>query len=413
MKNRESLKNKLLTVTILALILALTCSCYLLISGKPLSYNAPPIEIEEPPPTETKDSKKKMCIIQTEKYSKIYYSDKDEPERLSVPDEVKNPNGQIIINYLDVGQADSTFIILPDGKSILIDCAESSNADFIINYIKSCNIDTIDYLINTHMHSDHIGGTPAIIKAFNIVNFYMPNSTHTTKNFENLLDAIANKGIKPKIAKTGVELFDFSDLKAEFIAPNKDYYDNFNNYSAVLKLTYKEKSFIFMGDAESEVENEILSGKYDIKADVLKVAHHGSSTSSLNRFIKAASPKYAVISCGRGNSYGHPTQQTLATLKNNNIEIWRTDLQSTVIAVSDGFNVTLSSNYNSVEINAPPDETVKPQENITNSEEKTYITKTGSKRHRDGCSSLSKSKILVKLSDVVNTHPPCKRCNPN
>ena len=352
-----------------------------------------------------------MQVVQMEKSTEISFSDEVSVQTIGILDEAINHNGQLVISYLSVGNADAIFIILPNNENLIIDMGEPNDANFIVNYIKGCNVDTIDYAVNTHPHNDHIGSFPAILRAFDVKNIFMPNVKSNIQAYKNTEKIIEEKGMEIKIAKAGVKLFDYPDLSAEFVAPNSDKYSNLNNYSAVIMLKYKETSFIFTGDCEALSENEILDVGYDIKADVLKVGHHGASTSSTESFIKAINPKYAVISCGK-NSYGHPTQQTLATLENNNIEIWRTDLRGTITAVSDGFNVTLSSNYNSIEINAPPKEE-PPSENMNPDEKIVYITKSGKRRHRGDCSYLSSSKIEVKLRDVADTHPSCQKCNPD
>ena len=404
------MKSKLLIVSILVLI----CSHLWVLSDKSLFNNSPPSKVEEPTITETSKPKREMKILQTEKYSTIYYGDEIEPHHLGIPDEAVNPNGKLVITYLDVGQGDSAFLILPSGETLLIDTGESEKSDFVINYIKTCGINTLDHVVFSHPHSDHIGGGSAILKAFDVKNVYMPNCTHTTDTFENLIDTIAGKGLKITTAKAGKKIIDSLNLQAEFIAPIQDSYDDINNYSAVLMLKYKDNKFLFMGEAYQKIEDEILSSGYDIKADILKVGHHGSETSSSDSFIKAVKPQYSIISCSRNNSYGHPAKLVLDILENNNTEIWRTDLRSTVTAVSDGFNITLNSNYYSIDTNAPPtEEAAELKSNIENAEEKTvYITKTGKKFHNENCSSLAKSKIAISLSEAEKYYVACQKCKP-
>jgi len=251
--------------------------------------------------------------------------------------------GELKIAYLDVGQGDSILIILPSGETVLIDAGEQRNSRDIIQYIKdSSRKDTLDYVIVTHPHADHMGGMAGVIEAFNVKNIYMPKVSHTTVAFENLLDVIEKKGLKIQTAKAGLTLFGFGNLKAVFLAPNKDSYSNLNNYSAVLMLSYNDKRFLFTGDAEKESESEILSSGYDVAADVLKVGHHGSHTASTSNFIKAVRPSFAVISVGK-NNYGHPAQAALSTLNEFNAEIWRTDDKGTIIVTCDGFNITIKA----------------------------------------------------------------------
>lgn len=274
-------------------------------------------------------------------------------EKAQVQNISQSAEGNLKISYLDVGQADSIFIILPNGETVLIDAGEQADSGDIVQYIKDSGKNTLDYVIATHPHADHIGGMAAVLDAFDVKNVYMPDKTHTSAAFENMIDTIDTKGLSVKIAKAGKTIFDYGSVKAEFIAPNGDAYSNLNNYSAVVLLTYNDCRFLFMGDAEAESETEILEAGYPVAADVLKVGHHGSDTSSTAAFIKEVSPKYAVISCGEGNSYGHPDAVTLAVLDNFNIDVHRTDTEGTVVVICDGENIMMNSFKNTIQPRAP------------------------------------------------------------
>jgi len=266
--------------------------------------------------------------------------DVQEPNQITQEQPNENTNNlasnKLTVNYIDVGQGDSIFIQTPSGKTMLIDAGVPEMGNKVVNYIKSQGINKIDIIIATHPHSDHIGGIPAVIKNFEIGKVYAPKVTHTTKTYENFLNAVKDKGLKITSAKAGMDLDLGEGVTAKVLAPNKDKYDNLNNYSVVVKITYKDTSFLFTGDAEKESEQEMLNKGYDLKADVLKIGHHGSSSSTTSAFLQAVSPKYAVISCGQGNSYGHPHKEIIEKLKSLNITVYRTDQQGTIIAVSDG-----------------------------------------------------------------------------
>ena len=262
------------------------------------------------------------------------------PQPTATPAPTLEP-GKLQISFLDVGQGDSIFAILPNGQSMLIDAGEQKNSAKIAQYIKDFGVSRLDYVIATHPHADHIGGMADIIREFEIGNFWMPNITHTTRTFENMLDALGAKDLKVNIAKSGATLFDFGELKAQFIAPKSDSYANLNNYSAALMLEFKDARFLFMGDAEKESEAEILVSGISISADVLKVGHHGSNTSSTANFIEKVLPKYAIICVGAGNSYGHPTAATLNTLNRWNVEVFRTDTHGTIVVRSDGVDIEI------------------------------------------------------------------------
>ena len=245
-------------------------------------------------------------------------------------------DGKLHVFYVDVGQGDCSFIYLPNGKNMLIDAGEKDYGSKIIRALKEKGINKIDFLVATHPHSDHIGGMTQIVNFFDIGKIYMPKVAHTTETYQSLLNAIGRKEMKIHTAKAGVEIFNEENLSAIFVAPNSSDYDDLNNYSAVIKLTYGKNSFVFTGDAEKKSEDEIRT---NIKCDVLKVGHHGSSSSTTANFLKKTEPKYAVISCGAGNDYGHPSEKVLARLNKSKAKIYRTDICGTVEAVSDGENI--------------------------------------------------------------------------
>jgi competence protein ComEC len=242
----------------------------------------------------------------------------------------------LTVVFFDIGQGDSILVSLPTGERILIDAAESNKVGAVTSYLRESGIDTIDYLVATHPHADHIGGMASVIVSFAVKSVWMPDATTTTKTFENLLDAIEARGLEIDIAGAGAVLFDYGTIKAEFVAPVGSGYKDLNDYSAVLKLTYGERVFLFMGDAETVSENEIVSSGADIAADVLKVGHHGSNSSSSRAFVQKVNPTYAVISSGAGNSYGHPAAKTLSTFADLGVTVLRTDINGMVVFHTDG-----------------------------------------------------------------------------
>lgn len=242
----------------------------------------------------------------------------------------------LLIHYIDVAQADSILIQI-NNKNMLIDAGNKSDGDAVVNYLKKHGVKKLDYVLATHPHEDHIGGMSDIIKQFPINEFYAPKKTADTKTFENMVDALNGKKIIA--AKAGLTLSLGDNIEVELLAPNSDKYEETNDYSAVFKLTYGDNKFIFMGDAEKLSENEILASGADITADVIKVGHHGSSTSSSKELLDAVSPKIAVISVGKGNDYGHPNKETLEELKNRGLTIYRTDIEGTIVLQSDGKDI--------------------------------------------------------------------------
>lgn len=252
-----------------------------------------------------------------------------------------NTNNDLLkVHYLDVGQGDSIFIELPNNETMLIDAAESYQSENIINYLKNLNYQKIDYVIGTHPHTDHIGGLKDIINTFEIGKIYMPKVVSTTKTYESLLMAIKDKNLKINTAKAGISIIDTDTLKINILAPNNSTYTELNNYSAVTKITYGTTKFLFMGDAEKLSENEI---KENVSADVIKIGHHGSNTSSSINFIKKVNAKYGIISVGLNNKYNLPKEETITNWENSGTKIYLTSINGTIRASSDGTNIKIES----------------------------------------------------------------------
>lgn len=250
-------------------------------------------------------------------------------------------NNKLFIHYLDVGQGDS-MLIEQGSHAMLIDAGKPEYAEKVKQYIKNEKIENLDYVIGTHPHDDHIGGMKTIVRQFNINKIFMPKITATTDSFKDMIEAIRNKNKKINVPKSG-ENFYLGKASVTILAPNSSSYDDLNNYSIVIKMKFGNNSFLFEGDAEKLSENEILSSGEDISADVIKIGHHGSSSSTSKEYLERVNPKFAVISCGKNNDYGHPHKATVETLKNKNIELYRTDECGDVVCISDGnkikFNV--------------------------------------------------------------------------
>lgn len=243
----------------------------------------------------------------------------------------------ISAHYLDIGQGDSIFIELPNSECMLIDAGIGNKGEYIEDYIKNTGYDKIDYLIATHPHADHIGSMDYIVSNMNIGSIYMPNVIATTKTYERLLESVQEKGLKIRSAKAGMSIIDENDLSVDILGPVEIDEDELNNCSIIVKITYENDSYLFVGDAEKE---ELRTVDADMSADVLKVGHHGSRTSTTEEFLEEVSPRYAVISCGTDNDYGHPHKETINLLEDFNVEYYRTDLQGTITVTSDG-----SQNY--------------------------------------------------------------------
>lgn len=251
----------------------------------------------------------------------------------------ENAEGELRVHFINVEQGDSAFIELPNGKCMLIDAGERDYAGRVISLVDCLGYSKIDYLVATHPHTDHIGGMQRVVENFKIGEIYMPDAVSDTSTFINLLTAIKGLDLSINIAKAGVEIPLDNGINARFVAPVR-IVDDSNNCSAVLRLTFGSRSFLFMGDAEIPEEETIID---NIDCDVLKVGHHGSYTSSGDSFLKKATPEIAVISCGKDNEYGHPHDAALMRLKKSGVrDFYRTDISGTVTVHTDGEKLTVS-----------------------------------------------------------------------
>lgn len=256
--------------------------------------------------------------------------------------DTKTERADLEVHFIDVGQADSILIKMPTGENMLIDAGNNGDSELMDKYLKAQGVQTIDIAVGTHPHEDHIGSLDTVINNFNVEKVYMPKYAHTTKTFEDVLLAIKNKGLKISTPVPG-STFNLGEAKFSILAPNGDNYKSINDYSIVLRMEYGSNSFLFTGDSEVLSEKEILEKDYNVQADVLKVAHHGSTTSTSDEFLNAVSPKYAIISCGEDNDYGHPHKEIVAKLDKKGIKILRTDELGTIVINSDGVSLTLSN----------------------------------------------------------------------
>ena len=370
---------------------------------------APITDIEHPAQSEITTE-----AIQTEKPEP---SSPREDLEVEVAPGVTSTYGLMRVHFIDVGQADSTFIELGNGQTMLIDAGRSGGD--VVDYIRNLQYETIDYVVASHPHDDHIGGMVTVLNSFNVGKMYMPKQAHTISAFTNMLDVIENKGINLYTAKAGTNILSSGNINIDVLAPFSESNSNLNNVSAVVRITYGKTVMLFTGDAEQIIENQLLNSGID--ADVLKVGHHGAGSASSSSFIKAVSPNIAVISVGEGNSYGHPHADTLAILNEVGANIYRTDEQGTIVVTADqNKKITVDKKASTVKENAPPVVVQTPTEKVEenqppvsdNQSQVVYRTRTGKKYHRSGCSYL-KSKIETTVSEAQAMGlGPCSKCNP-
>lgn len=255
----------------------------------------------------------------------------------------QSPN--IKIHFIDVGQGDS-ILVQVNNRNLLIDSGPKENRSEVINFLDSLNITDIHYIIATHPHEDHIGNMSTIIKRYNIGEFYAPKVTNTSKSFENTVEALIYKNKKIHVFNVNTTSINLGEgVVFTPLSPLiKSYDENLNQYSTIFKISYGDTSFLFTGDAEKVNELDLLSIT-NLNSDVLKIAHHGSTTSSSLDFLKSVSPSVAIISVGTDNKYNHPATTTIENLKNINSTIYRTDLDGNITLVSDGKTIYKMNSY--------------------------------------------------------------------
>lgn len=252
-----------------------------------------------------------------------------------------NQTNVMDVHFIDVGQGDA-ILIEKDNSAMLIDAGENNQGDIVVDYLKSQNIEKLDYVIGTHPHSDHIGGLDTVLNSFPVDKVILPSATNTTKTYEDFLDAIETNDLTVTKAVVG-DTFYLGSASFTIVAPNTSSYEELNNYSVGIKLTYGSNTFLFTGDAEELSEKEMISNGIDLSADVLKLGHHGSQNASCDEFLEAVNPTYAVISVGKDNDYGHPHKETLQSLLDHDIKVFRTDEQGTIVFTSDGKNISVNT----------------------------------------------------------------------
>lgn len=251
------------------------------------------------------------------------------------------------VHFIDVGQGDATLIqqINQDNTyNMLIDAGNNGDGGYLVEYLKDQGVKTLDYIIGTHPHSDHIGGLDDVIKGFQVGAIIMPKVMANTRTFEEVMEAVSDKGLSITSPVPGTS-YPLGEAEFTILAPNSDDYASLNDYSIANRIVFGSNSFIFTGDAEALSEEEILNNfnKRDLASDVFKLAHHGSSTSNTEDFLEAINPSYGIISCGQDNSYGHPHREIMAQLKARNILVFRTDLHGTIVINSDGKDISIET----------------------------------------------------------------------
>lgn len=316
------------------------------------------------------------------------------------------PEGILSVHFLDVGQADCALLVC-GGETMLIDGGNVDDGDFVYSYLKSCGISHLDYVISTHAHEDHVGGLTAALNACTAGTVMSPVTEYDSRAFENFAEAVYDQGLSLTMPEPETN-FTLGTAEVQVLGPLYEYEET-NDTSIVLRVVFGDTSFLFTGDAESEAEHDLVESGQELQSTVLKVGHHGSRSSTEYVFLREVMPEYAVISVGTDNEYGHPTEEVLSRLRDADVTLYRTDMQGTVIAESDGKTVTFETDKNS---SAATNPTVGQE-----SDEALYIgNKNSQKFHLTTCDPLPQEQNQVEFysrEEAVNAgYEPCGKCNP-
>ena len=314
------------------------------------------------------------------------------------------------VHFIDVGQADAALIICT-GKTMLIDGGNKEDSNLIYAYLQKQNIAHLDYVVCTHAHEDHVGGLSGALTAATAGRVLAPVSSYNSDAFRDFVTKAEERGRQIEIPRAG-DTFLLGDATVTVLGPLKEYEDT-NDTSIVLRIVYGETSFLFTGDMESLAEKDLVELGATLKSTVLKVGHHGSSTSTSYRFLREVAPIYGVISVGNDNQYDHPNEDVLSRLRDADVKLYRTDLQGDVICTSDGKSVTFTTHKNEgIQTNPTEkdttDQTLGVGEYIGNKNSKIY--------HLPTCSSLpaeeNREYFTSEEEAVQNDYTPCGKCKP-
>lgn len=310
----------------------------------------------------------------------------------------------LTVHYIDVGQADCALLEC-DGEYMLIDGGNVEDSSLVVSYLESQGVEELSAVVCTHAHEDHVGGLPGVLAVYPTEAVYAPTRTYSSGCFDDFVYYSDQQGLTIQIPEPG-DAFSLGGASVTVLGPVQSYADP-NNTSIVLRVQFGDTRFLFTGDMETTAENDMLDYGMDVQADVLKVGHHGSNTSTGYRFLYEVDPTYAVISVGAGNSYDHPHEEPLSRLQDSGVILYRTDELGTITAVSDGTNITFTW-----ETDSQPEIPSEGEDGAT-----TYIGNINSlKFHLPTCSGLPAEKNQITFSSyeeaVAAGYTPCSLCLP-
>ncbi len=324
------------------------------------------------------------------------------------PESLNSQDTGLTLHFIDVGQGDCT-LIESKGRFALVDAGEYSENDKVISYLSSTGVESLDFIISTHPHSDHCGGISEVIRNFETTTFICPDVTNDSNVWEYVMDAADERGVAYETPKPYQE-YKIGSATLTILSPDPNsVYSDLNDYSVVCMVEYGNTSALLTGDAEKGVERELVRGPYDLSADILKCGHHGSSTSSCAEFLNAVNPSAAIISCGKDNEYGHPHEETISALTHRGIPYWRTDQQGNIVVASDGEQIYIATAQSETAVTTAA-ATKAPDAYIGNKNSKVFHF-----THCDSVSKMSeKNKVTFESWDEATQsgYSPCGKCNP-
>ncbi len=315
------------------------------------------------------------------------------------------PEGAMEVHFIDVGQADSILLRTGD-ESMLVDGGNVGDSSLVVSYLTSLGVEKIDYVVCTHAHEDHVGGLAGALSQFPAGVVYSPVTEYSSNAFDNFVKYTEEQGLSITVPTPG-DSWMLGEAEVTVLAPQKEYSDT-NDTSIVLRVDYGEVSFLLTGDAEIPSEKDMLEAGVNLEATVLKVGHHGSSTSTGYQFLREVNPQYAVIQCGVDNDYGHPHDEVLSRLRDADVTLYRNDLQGNIVATTDGKTVTFETmkGENAVTNPTAPSENQGETDYIGNLNSKVY--------HDEGCSSLPAEQNQIHFASREEAesegYTPCGRC---
>ncbi|MDO5123806.1 MAG: MBL fold metallo-hydrolase [Eubacteriales bacterium] len=321
-------------------------------------------------------------------------------------------------HFIDVGQGDS-ILLESKGEYALVDAGEYPQSETVISYLNKTGVKKLNYVFSTHPHSDHCGGLGNVIKSFTVDAFVSPEVQSDSAIWEYTLDAVDEKQLTYIVPNSG-DSFPLGEATITVLSPGKNsLYSNMNDYSLVCKVSYKGTSVLLTGDAEETVERELLRSDFDLRSDVLKCGHHGSSSSTCLSFLKEVNPSLAIISCGVDNEYGHPHKETVKNLDGLNIPCYRTDLSGNIVVSANGEEISVSTDSSKTEIPKASQQSGETATVNAGVSEDSYIGNKNSKVfHRTNCSSVESTKEKNKVyfdsrqEAADSGYRPCNNCNP-